>query len=1073
MSHSAPAYAHALPSTATQCEAAVSGPGQALAPELRSEFETAFDADLSAVRLHTGTAPAAATARANARAFALGDDIGFAAGEFRPETPQGRALIGHELVHVIQARRGGSGPRARAETEAGALGPRAAEGGAVQVHGNAPAGPVFALRDYLESSPDISSMMLSDVQQDIDEITEFLDRQFESSQETLLLEEAREELRMRKAELLRGITETAPAKQKRKKKRKKVATEETPLPEDAPRILRERSSVGLSDPDEVRTELDRIVAWLQRPDVTREDREILQDELRTLAPQREEARQQESAQRQSQRVQAAFQRRSSGGGEKADLRHQLGIVESIYTDPAEPDVRFILHEGERVRISVEQAETLKKRTNSALRGAIRKARDQANSAMSNYRFQKNLNDDQFIVSSIAGWLGGVDDPWMAVIKAKTRADAGIHNAEVYLDTGNLVRAVDPIVQAAEAAARLDKAVDAWRDGLMEGASLAVGVLTFVRDASAAIVTAIAAVVAAPVVAGYAAGVGLGATGTALATTAGTGLVVGTGAGATYGGAEYAGQRLAGASHEEAADAAGTEAKRRFAEGAAAGVGGGATRIAGQALRVGGNTGFQVARRGGAEMIGNFLGTTTGGVLQGEDLDDAAGQGFRSAGIGLLGNVAGSFGRSPVAQEAIEFGTNAVVSTTDTLAQGGSWRDAGLNLTVMTASQGALTRMPGAQSDIARYESNARAAGTRHRRAAQNTIGAVGLGVQMSMPPDGFGGTHLPDLPEIANVQRAHPTEPALPARPDAGDQAPASRAQQRGQKTADAGLELDRRPWQERNGGEIQDPSTRALAEAADADTPLELDTRSSQSRDGGEVQDPSLRDLGDTSGPDLKLDRRSNIPSHQWRRNSEHGVDTGIVSGSEHRSGEHFHEYNAAEIGQARLRIRRDGRGRTEVVRFTLTAEAVASKQSTKRAFTADRSTEGPQAVKTDYTNTGYDRGHLAPREAASLASRFVEPEFQQSHADIQAQTERAMDHMTNVVPMAREFNQHGAWRQAELQANQWATRHGRIDVEIRPYYGDNPRRLPSGMDVPDGFVRIERRPDGRILRRKYYRNE
>jgi Domain of unknown function (DUF4157) len=60
--------------------------------------------DLSDVRVHTG-AHAAAMARAvSARAFTVGNDIFFGAGEYRPGTPTGNELIAHEAAHVVQQR---------------------------------------------------------------------------------------------------------------------------------------------------------------------------------------------------------------------------------------------------------------------------------------------------------------------------------------------------------------------------------------------------------------------------------------------------------------------------------------------------------------------------------------------------------------------------------------------------------------------------------------------------------------------------------------------------------------------------------------------------------------------------------------------------------------------------------------------------------------------------------------------------------------------------------------------------------------------------------------------------------
>ncbi len=73
--------------------------GEPMAAEDRSRFEAAFGADFSEVRVHTESKIAP---RIGAEAFARGDDIHFASGRYRPETPEGQNLIGHELAHVVQ-----------------------------------------------------------------------------------------------------------------------------------------------------------------------------------------------------------------------------------------------------------------------------------------------------------------------------------------------------------------------------------------------------------------------------------------------------------------------------------------------------------------------------------------------------------------------------------------------------------------------------------------------------------------------------------------------------------------------------------------------------------------------------------------------------------------------------------------------------------------------------------------------------------------------------------------------------------------------------------------------------------
>lgn len=66
-------------------------------------FEALFGADLASVRVHAASAAAAAL---GARAFARGDEIHFAPGEYNPGSREGRRVLAHEIAHVIQQRCG-------------------------------------------------------------------------------------------------------------------------------------------------------------------------------------------------------------------------------------------------------------------------------------------------------------------------------------------------------------------------------------------------------------------------------------------------------------------------------------------------------------------------------------------------------------------------------------------------------------------------------------------------------------------------------------------------------------------------------------------------------------------------------------------------------------------------------------------------------------------------------------------------------------------------------------------------------------------------------------------------------
>lgn len=76
--------------------------GQRMPPVLQRHMEAHLGADLRDVRLHVGPqAPAI-----GAMAFAHGNDLYFAPGQYQPATAQGQHLLAHELTHVVQQRSG-------------------------------------------------------------------------------------------------------------------------------------------------------------------------------------------------------------------------------------------------------------------------------------------------------------------------------------------------------------------------------------------------------------------------------------------------------------------------------------------------------------------------------------------------------------------------------------------------------------------------------------------------------------------------------------------------------------------------------------------------------------------------------------------------------------------------------------------------------------------------------------------------------------------------------------------------------------------------------------------------------
>jgi hypothetical protein len=84
--------------------AASRGRGSQLDAGLARNLGQAYGDSLHDVRVHTDEHAAALARAVSARAFAVGSDIFFGAGEYNPGTAEGTRLIAHEAAHVVQQR---------------------------------------------------------------------------------------------------------------------------------------------------------------------------------------------------------------------------------------------------------------------------------------------------------------------------------------------------------------------------------------------------------------------------------------------------------------------------------------------------------------------------------------------------------------------------------------------------------------------------------------------------------------------------------------------------------------------------------------------------------------------------------------------------------------------------------------------------------------------------------------------------------------------------------------------------------------------------------------------------------
>lgn len=81
---------------------ALASSGRPLEPAVRQDMEQRFGHDFSQVSIHTGASAEQSAQAMNAAAYTFGNSIVFGAGQFSLGSLEGRRLLAHELVHVVQ-----------------------------------------------------------------------------------------------------------------------------------------------------------------------------------------------------------------------------------------------------------------------------------------------------------------------------------------------------------------------------------------------------------------------------------------------------------------------------------------------------------------------------------------------------------------------------------------------------------------------------------------------------------------------------------------------------------------------------------------------------------------------------------------------------------------------------------------------------------------------------------------------------------------------------------------------------------------------------------------------------------
>lgn len=133
--------------------------------------------------------------------------------------------------------------------------------------------------------------------------------------------------------------------------------------------------------------------------------------------------------------------------------------------------------------------------------------------------------------------------------------------------------------------------------------------------------------------------------------------------------------------------------------------------------------------------------------------------------------------------------------------------------------------------------------------------------------------------------------------------------------------------------------------------------------------------------------------------------------------------------------------------VAYELTADEVAGEVPRAKGFSMDLDYKDRQAMREDYSNTGWDKGHMAPAGDMKWSQTAMFESF----------------FLTNICPQNHELNGKD-WHNLEKYVREWAVKYGSVWVVCGPYvyaniYGTIGERK---VVVPDGFFKAVLRKDG-----------
>ena len=127
--------------------------------------------------------------------------------------------------------------------------------------------------------------------------------------------------------------------------------------------------------------------------------------------------------------------------------------------------------------------------------------------------------------------------------------------------------------------------------------------------------------------------------------------------------------------------------------------------------------------------------------------------------------------------------------------------------------------------------------------------------------------------------------------------------------------------------------------------------------------------------------------------------------------------------------------------VAWELTRKETEGDEERTNKFLPDPELPEPRVTTSDYTRSGYDRGHMAPAADMKWSSRAMKESF----------------YMSNICPQNRKLNRDD-WGDLEESCRKWAEKYGTVHIACGPIYDTkSPKRIGKNrVAVPDRFFKV-----------------